>query len=52
MKELNNLPSGKKKNILEIIKSNILSNNSVSPGVQKILNIRDEQNIGNNSKFK
>ena len=39
MRELNNLPSGKKKNILEIIKTNILSNKSLTSGVQKILKI-------------
>ena len=47
MRELNNLPSGKKKKFLEIIKSNILSNKSVSPGLQKILKKSIENKIGN-----
>ena len=47
MRELNNLPSGKKKNFLEIIKTNILANKSVSPSVQKIFKIKNEDNFGN-----
>ena len=40
MRELNNLPSGKKKSILEIIKTNILSSkSSISSDYQKILKI-------------
>jgi hypothetical protein len=42
MRELNNLPSGKKKNFVEIIKSNILYNKSVSPGVQRILKMSNK----------
>ena len=45
MKELNNLPSGKKKSILEIIKTNILANKSVSPGVKRLLKISNEDNF-------
>ena len=43
MRELNNLPSGKKKSIIEIIKTNILSNKSVSPDFQRILKIPDKE---------
>ena len=47
MKELINLQSGKKKNILEIIKTNILSNKSVSvsPGVKRLLKLPNEDNF-------
>ena len=47
MRELNNLPSGKKKNFLEIIKTNILANKSVSHSVQKIFNLKNEDNFTN-----
>ena len=47
MRELNNLPSGKKKKFLEIIKSNILSNKSVSNGAKKILKLSTEAKFAN-----
>ena len=43
MRELNNLPSGKKKSIIEIIKTNILSNKSSSPDFQRILKIPNKK---------
>ena len=42
MKELINLPSGKRKTILEIIKTNNMANKSVSPSAKRILGIFNE----------
>ena len=48
MRELINLPSGKKKNIVGIIKANVLANKSVSPGVKRILKISSNKKAENN----
>ena len=48
MRELINLPSGKKKNIVGIIKANVLANKSVSPGVKRILKISGDTKVENN----
>ena len=45
MKELINLPNGKRKNILEIIKTNNMANKSVSPSAKRILEIFTEPKI-------
>ena len=48
MRELINLPSGKKKNIVGIIKANVLANKSVSPGVKRILKISGDNKTEDN----
>ena len=48
MRELINLPSGKKKNIVGIIKANVLAYKSVSPGVKRILKISENNRVENN----
>ena len=43
MKELVNIPFGKRRTILEIIKSNNIANKSVSPSAKRILEIYTNQ---------